>query len=549
MVQHRRNITQHVDEKWSHEDTMDLIDAANMFAEVGDEVASQEWSSRDQLVKFLLKDYIPRKYHKKFKEEVIIWTENIDEARYFKSLESDGSLIKFKINENFNDPNPTSFSHTDPEGIQRVLYVQLLTPLIIQFIAYTDDALKHVYMENGRIRIFNIHPDSFIHVAENSADATLTSIGGMGAVTMPGSPMDQGQYDDQEEGSGDIAHPAACDCADCQEAHDEDCGCGNCVTSRKENYYINPQSPRESLKVHEDWDIDPDLTDVYDIQKVNRRHLGVFLDYLNMEDISYDLDGPEDYLALDVTELPAIWQKKMKRWGFYPTNESNSISENTHFKHMAMLCDMRFVEDDDSIGEDYYPGPYVDGLSDEWLVFIPLNGDTGTEIMDFENSAFGVFSDEEYDRLAPYDRVDNYTTSLSFSSMKTAIKYKKKLLKIKDGDYRSSKMKSLFRWEKKHAIKKSINEAISVKRIQTIIMGFLFKKNPRAVVAFTKKITGKAGKYIKAYQVEVRKIINDARQDGIDHDELLDKVDDINSKFDELDSQVGKFFDTSKYFD
>ena len=58
-----------------------------------------------------------------------------------------------------------------------------------------------------------------------------------------------------------------------------------------------------------------------------------------------------------------------------------------------------------------------EGKSQEWIVFLPIEkGD----IIDIEDSLFGVYNDEEYDRIAPFNKVGNYTTSLSFPDMKTA---------------------------------------------------------------------------------------------------------------------------------
>ena len=61
-----------------------------------------------------------------------------------------------------------------------------------------------------------------------------------------------------------------------------------------------------------------------------------------------------------------------------------------------------------------------EGKSQEWIVFLPIKkGD----IIDIEDSLFGVYNDEEYDRIAPFNKVGNYTTSLSFPDMKTAQEY------------------------------------------------------------------------------------------------------------------------------
>jgi hypothetical protein len=84
----------------------------------------------------------------------------------------------------------------------------------------------------------------------------------------------------------------------------------------------------------------------------------------------------------------------------------------------------------------------------EWIVFLPIEkGD----IVDINDSLFGVYNDEEYDRIAPFDKVKNYTTSSSFSDMKTAREYAD-LVKLAKGDMKSSAFKKADEFEKKNKI-------------------------------------------------------------------------------------------------
>jgi hypothetical protein len=89
-----------------------------------------------------------------------------------------------------------------------------------------------------------------------------------------------------------------------------------------------------------------------------------------------------------------------------------------------------------------------EGKAQEWIVFLPIEkGD----IIDIESSLFGVYNDEEYDRIAPFDKVGNYTTSLSFPDMKVAREYAD-LVKDAKGDMKSPAFKKADEFEKKNKI-------------------------------------------------------------------------------------------------
>lgn len=87
--------------------------------------------------------------------------------------------------------------------------------------------------------------------------------------------------------------------------------------------------------------------------------------------------------------------------------------------------------------------------SKEWIVFLPI---LKSGIVDIEDdSLFGVYSDEEYDRIAPFDKVANYTTSLSFPDMKIAQEYADLVRKAK-GNMKSADFKKADEFEKKNKI-------------------------------------------------------------------------------------------------
>ena len=89
-----------------------------------------------------------------------------------------------------------------------------------------------------------------------------------------------------------------------------------------------------------------------------------------------------------------------------------------------------------------------EGKSQEWIVFLPIKkGD----IIDIEDSLFGVYNDEEYDRIAPFNKVGNYTTSLSFPDMKTAQEYVDLVRKAK-GNMKSADYKKAIEFEQKNKL-------------------------------------------------------------------------------------------------
>ena len=89
-----------------------------------------------------------------------------------------------------------------------------------------------------------------------------------------------------------------------------------------------------------------------------------------------------------------------------------------------------------------------EGKSKEWIVFLPIEkGD----IVDIDDALFGAYSDEEYDRMAPFNKVTNYTTSLSFPDMKTAQEYADLVRKAK-GNMKSADYKKAIEFEQKNKI-------------------------------------------------------------------------------------------------
>ena len=89
-----------------------------------------------------------------------------------------------------------------------------------------------------------------------------------------------------------------------------------------------------------------------------------------------------------------------------------------------------------------------EGKSKEWIVFLPIQkGD----IIDIDDALFGAYSDEEYDMMAPFNKVTNYTTSLSFPDMKTAQEYADLVRKAK-GNMKSADYKKAIEFEQKNKI-------------------------------------------------------------------------------------------------
>ena len=89
-----------------------------------------------------------------------------------------------------------------------------------------------------------------------------------------------------------------------------------------------------------------------------------------------------------------------------------------------------------------------EGKSQEWIVFLPIKKGN---IIDIDDSLFGVYNDEEYDRIAPFDKVENYTTSLSFPDMKTAKEFTELVKKAK-GDMKSPAYAKAKEFESKNKI-------------------------------------------------------------------------------------------------
>ena len=87
-----------------------------------------------------------------------------------------------------------------------------------------------------------------------------------------------------------------------------------------------------------------------------------------------------------------------------------------------------------------------EGKTQKWIVFLPIKKDN---IIDIDTSLFGVYNDEEYDRIAPFDKVENYTTSLSFADMKTAEEFVELVKKAK-GNMKSSEYSKVTDFERKN---------------------------------------------------------------------------------------------------
>ena len=99
-----------------------------------------------------------------------------------------------------------------------------------------------------------------------------------------------------------------------------------------------------------------------------------------------------------------------------------------------------------------------EGKSQEWIVFLPIKKDN---IIDIDDSLFGVYNDEEYDRIAPFDKVENYTTSLSFPDIKVAKEFAELVKKAKgktDVDYQSDKFNGTLERVVNNILEKAIDE-------------------------------------------------------------------------------------------
>jgi hypothetical protein len=92
---------------------------------------------------------------------------------------------------------------------------------------------------------------------------------------------------------------------------------------------------------------------------------------------------------------------------------------------------------------------FVDHIQQNITFFVWENVERN--IIDIDDSLFGVYNDEEYDRIAPFDKVDNYTTSLSFADMKTAKEFEELVKKAK-GNTKSSAYSKATEFEKNNKI-------------------------------------------------------------------------------------------------
>ena len=91
-----------------------------------------------------------------------------------------------------------------------------------------------------------------------------------------------------------------------------------------------------------------------------------------------------------------------------------------------------------------------EGNSNDYIVFLPIKKDNKVDI---EDSSFGAYSDAEYDKIAPFNKVKNYTTSLSFADLKTAKEYAD-LVRAAKGDMKSAEFKKADEFEKANKVKR-----------------------------------------------------------------------------------------------
>jgi hypothetical protein len=86
----------------------------------------------------------------------------------------------------------------------------------------------------------------------------------------------------------------------------------------------------------------------------------------------------------------------------------------------------------------------------EYIVFLPI---AKKDMVDINDSTFGAYSDAEYDKIAPFNKVKDYTTSLSFADLKTAKEYAD-LVKDAKGDMKSAAFKKADEFEQKNKVKR-----------------------------------------------------------------------------------------------
>ena len=105
-----------------------------------------------------------------------------------------------------------------------------------------------------------------------------------------------------------------------------------------------------------------------------------------------------------------------------------------------------------SLFEDYHSGDLSHQPKEEhYIIFIPLIKKDGKDYVDLKNEDFGAYTEEEYERLKPWEYVDNYTTSYTLPSLKVAKEYIE-LVKSVNGDFESSDFKVVFDFDKKNKI-------------------------------------------------------------------------------------------------
>jgi hypothetical protein len=76
------------------------------------------------------------------------------------------------------------------------------------------------------------------------------------------------------------------------------------------------------------------INEEYDVSGVSRQDLKSILNYLDVNDISYDFDGREEILSFDVTELDKAGQNQMKKWGLDESLNEREYSDEER-KDMA----------------------------------------------------------------------------------------------------------------------------------------------------------------------------------------------------------------------
>ena len=68
----------------------------------------------------------------------------------------------------------------------------------------------------------------------------------------------------------------------------------------------------------------------------------------------------------------------------------------------------------------------------DYIVFLPIKENTVYQV-DLKSGLFGIYTDEEYERIRPFEKVSNYSTSFSFATMTIAKLYVEKVHEV-NGD-------------------------------------------------------------------------------------------------------------------